>query len=224
MGATLQFCSSSVASNVALTMKLIYFDMQGRAEFSRLLLAQAGVQYEDKRISQAEWEKMKPSMPFAELPALEVDGQTIVQSLAIARYIAKKHGLAGQGDMEAAKADMIVDGCSDFINKVVFPLHFEKDAGKKAALKEKMKTETFPKFLTQVGKVLNDNGGKFLVGGGITYADICVGSILHGVSKKFPDVWSQVSAKAPKLAAHMEMVFAQPNIKKWVESRPKNEN
>ena len=34
----------------------------------------------------------------------------------------------------------------------------------------------------------------------------------------------QVSAKAPKLAAHMEMVFAQPNIKKWVESRPKNEN
>ena len=36
---------------------------------------------------------------------------------------------------------------------VVFPLHFEKDAGKKAALKEKMKTETFPKFLTQVGKV-----------------------------------------------------------------------
>ena len=36
---------------------------------------------------------------------------------------------------------------------MVFPLHFEKDAGKKAALKEKMKTETFPKFLTQVGKV-----------------------------------------------------------------------
>merc|ERR1712186_288615 len=135
--------------------------MQGRAEFSRLLLAQAGVKYEDKRISQAEWEKLKPTMPFAELPALEVDGQTIVQSLAIARFIAKKHGLAGNGDMEAAKADMIVDGCSDFINKVVFPLHFEKDAGKKAALKEKMKTETFPKFLTQVGKVLNDNGESF---------------------------------------------------------------
>ena len=36
---------------------------------------------------------------------------------------------------------------------MVFPLHFEKDAGKKAAMKEKMTTETFPKFLTQVGKV-----------------------------------------------------------------------
>ena len=41
-------------------------------------------------------------------------------------------------------------------------------------------------------QVLNDNGGKFLVGGGITYADICVASILQGVSKKFPDVWTTV--------------------------------
>merc|ERR1712224_892357 len=85
--------SSSAAARLHLesdvaffTMKLIYFDMQGRAEFSRLLLAQAGVQYEDKRISQAEWEKLKPTMPFAELPALEVDGQTIVQSLATWRW------------------------------------------------------------------------------------------------------------------------------------------
>ena len=54
-------------------MKLIYFDMQGRAEFSRLLLAQAGVKYEDKRISQAEWEKLKPSKGYAGLgPTLKI--------------------------------------------------------------------------------------------------------------------------------------------------------
>ena len=35
----------------------------------------------------------------------------------------------------------------------MLPLYIEKDAGKRAALKEKMKKETFPKFLTQVGKV-----------------------------------------------------------------------
>ena len=34
------------------------------------------------------------------------------------------------------------------------------------------------------------------MGGGITYADICVASILHGVSKRFPDVWSQVCMQA----------------------------
>ncbi len=44
------------ASNI----KLIYLDMQGRAEFTRILLAQAGIPYEDKRLSKEEWEKMKP--------------------------------------------------------------------------------------------------------------------------------------------------------------------
>lgn len=42
-------------------IKLIYFNSKGRAELSRLILAQAGVKYEDKRIDKEEWAKMKPS-------------------------------------------------------------------------------------------------------------------------------------------------------------------
>ena len=80
---------------------------------------------------------------------------------------------------------MIVNACSDFLNKEMFPLNFEKDAGKKAVLREKMKRETLPKILRQVGGYLNDNSGKFMVGAGITYADICFGSALHGVRKRF---------------------------------------
>ena len=81
----------------------------------------------------------------------------------------------------ASRAEVIVDGCLDFLYREVFPLNF----GKKAVLREKMSKETLPKILTQVGKVLNDNGGKFMVGAGITYADICFGSALHGVRKRF---------------------------------------
>ena len=42
-------------------IKLIYFNSKGRAELSRLILAQAGVEYEDKRVEKGEWAKMKPS-------------------------------------------------------------------------------------------------------------------------------------------------------------------
>ena len=42
-------------------MKLIYFDARGRAELSRLILAQAGQEYEDCRIKRDEWPAMKPS-------------------------------------------------------------------------------------------------------------------------------------------------------------------
>ena len=42
-------------------IRLIYFDSKGLAEVARLILAQAGVEYEDVRITQEEWPKLKPS-------------------------------------------------------------------------------------------------------------------------------------------------------------------
>ncbi len=41
--------------------KLTYFDLQGRAETSRLLLVYGGVQWEDERIEFDKWPAMKES-------------------------------------------------------------------------------------------------------------------------------------------------------------------
>jgi glutathione S-transferase len=54
-------------------------------------------------------------MPFGQVPVLEVDGQFLSQSYAIARYIARKHGLAGQDDWEQAQVDMYADCIKDFM-------------------------------------------------------------------------------------------------------------
>ncbi len=42
-------------------VKLVYFKTEGRAEVIRIILSQAGVDFEDKRLSKEEWEAMKPS-------------------------------------------------------------------------------------------------------------------------------------------------------------------
>ena len=39
--------------------KLYYFDIRGRAEITRLLFKQAGVEFEDKRLTKEEWVAMK---------------------------------------------------------------------------------------------------------------------------------------------------------------------
>jgi len=44
-----------------MSYKLTYFNGRGRAELSRLIFAQAGVQYEDVRVEHSDWPQLKPS-------------------------------------------------------------------------------------------------------------------------------------------------------------------
>lgn len=52
-------------------------------------------------------------MPYGKVPLIEIDGQSLNQSVAICRYLAKKVGLLGQSDFDAAEADSVVDTISD---------------------------------------------------------------------------------------------------------------
>ena len=42
-------------------VKLTYFNLKGRAEPARLILAYAGVDFDDCRVTSEEWQKLKPS-------------------------------------------------------------------------------------------------------------------------------------------------------------------
>ena len=102
-------------------VKLTYFNLRGRAEPSRLLLAYGGIKYEDCRLTPAfqdpkEWSELKPKTPYGSLPLLEWDGTVIAQSMAVARFIAREVGLAGRCNMESAQIDEIIDAINDMVN------------------------------------------------------------------------------------------------------------
>jgi len=109
-------------NNKMVNYKITYFNLRGRAELARLVLHQAGVSFEDYRFGPGEWPTAKPSkfiilfnfihffkkfylliqmficiidMPFGQVPVLEEDGKMLAQSITIARYLARQHGLAG---------------------------------------------------------------------------------------------------------------------------------
>lgn len=70
--------------------KLTYFDVPGRGRITRYLFLLAGIEFEDNRISFEAWPELKPKTPLGQMPYLDVEGQeTIVQSVAIERYVAK---------------------------------------------------------------------------------------------------------------------------------------
>ena len=41
--------------------KLVYFNSKGRAEVVRLMFAEAGIEFEDKRVQEEDWPQLKPS-------------------------------------------------------------------------------------------------------------------------------------------------------------------
>lgn len=50
---------------------------------------------------------------FDQVPILEIDDFRLSQSMTIARYIARKNGLYGSNEEEAARCDEVVDGVRD---------------------------------------------------------------------------------------------------------------
>lgn len=54
------------------------------------------------------------AMPMGQMPVLEVDGHRVHQSISMARYVAKRVGLAGANDWENLIIDTAVDTVNDF--------------------------------------------------------------------------------------------------------------
>lgn len=65
------------------------------------------------------------------MPFLEFEGQVLPQSMTIARFLARETNLAGKNNAEQAKADAIVDSCSDGFNGFMSKVFSIKDQNAK---------------------------------------------------------------------------------------------
>src|SRR5881394_1436203 len=94
-------------SNEPSTPRLTYFGIRARAEVIRLILEETGTPYRERRIGEAEWPALKPTMPFEHLPIYEEGELLIPHSHAIYRYLARKHDLYGGNESERIRCDVV---------------------------------------------------------------------------------------------------------------------
>merc|ERR1712212_418150 len=72
-------------------IKFSYFDMEAKGELTRLLLHAGNFDFEDHRIPFEDWPgKHKSATTFGQLPMLQWDGEELAQSMAIARFVARR--------------------------------------------------------------------------------------------------------------------------------------
>lgn len=197
--------------------KVIYFNAKGRAESIRYVFAQAGVKYEDVRVTGEEFGKMKPSLPAGSLPVLEVDGERLSGSGEITRYLAEKFGLAGANEWENAQLASIMDVLSD-LQSCVIPVFWGKDDAAKAEAKKKLLEESIPKYFGGLEKRIkaNNSPGGWAYGNKITYVDMKISLTLDRLLGLDPAVGDAY----PTLKKLSDMVKEQPKIAEWIKNRP----
>jgi len=213
---------------MAPVVKLTYFNVHGKGELIRFLLHAGKVEFEDCRVGFTEWGELKPTTLLGQLPILNWDNVELVQSNAIARFVAKKVGLAGNTEEEFVYADMMLEHTVDFIKEII-KVRFDKDAAAKQSKAEEFLTKFVPNWLSGAEKMLKARGGKYYSGNQLSFGDLAAAHVLYWLGwdqeKAFTDVTGcesrfKILDGYPLVKANFEMVKSVPEIKAYMESRP----
>jgi glutathione S-transferase len=199
------------------TPLLTYFDVRGRAEVIRLILEETATHYRERRIQVDEWPALKPSLPFGQLPTYEEDDIYIVQSHAIYRYLARKHGLHGASEREHVRCDIVEEAFVD-AQSTIGSFYWSPEFAKK---RDEFEATTLPELLGKLQRLLEQNnaGAGFWVGDQLTLGDFVAWHALDYVRP-----FSQRTLnRFAKLNAFKERFESRPRIAAYLSSkrRPK---
>lgn len=96
-------------------------------------------------------------------------------------------------------------------------LIMEKDAVKKAAIRDHFITVQVPKYFSTFDKNLADNGGKYLVGNCITWIDFFAAYYFDFIENI---VALSILDDYPHVKFYTKSILNIPQIKHWIEIRP----
>jgi len=205
--------------------------IQGRGEYVRLALEEAGAAYEDMArvegdgVIEALAEKI--DTPSFAPPVLK-DGDVVVgQTSAILFYLGDKLGLAPQDErlklwtqqIQLTIADFVLEG-HDVHHPVGMGKYYEEQKPESLRRAEEFREQRVPKFLKWFETILERNpaGPEFLVGDRVSYADLSLFQVMEGLHYAFPKLMGRISKDYPKLEALRERVRQRPNIANYLMS------
>eukprot|EP00904_Undaria_pinnatifida_P011733 jgi/Undpi1/7690/HiC_scaffold_23.g10163.m1 len=185
---------------------LNYFGIPARGEATRVALAVAGVDFEDKRMSFAEF----GASEFKTVPVYQMDGTDYTQSTALLRYAGKLGGLYPEDPLQALKVDEIVMILEDvFIN--LFGTMGEKDEEKK--LKDLLEDAA--------SKLEANTGSPFFIGDSLTIADVQLHAVVATVQLGFLTgiPTTMIEDICPSLKALDDAVLEHPKVKAYYATK-----
>jgi len=212
--------------------------IQGRGEFIRLALEEAGAKYIDiaRRAESSGMgvtamirlmdSKQSSHPPFAP-PFLKAGDLIIAQTANILQFLGPRTGLVGADESSRIWAHQLQLTISDFVTEVHDTHHpisgslYYKDQKTEA----KKRAEDFiqarlPKFFDYFERVMDCNpfGDQFMVGAELTYVDLSIFQIIEGLRYAFPRTMKKIESNYPRLFNLHHRVSLRPPIARYLKS------
>ena len=214
--------------------ELYYWDgIQGRGEFVRLALAEAGVAYGDAARTRGGEAKMFVLMDGARLktppfapPFLKAGKLVIGQTANILMYLGAHHRLAPRDEAGRLWTHQLQLTLSDFVveihdthHPIASSLYYEDQKKEAKRRTEIFLDERVPKFLGYFETVIGKSKGPFLLGKRLTYADLSLFQVMAGLRYAFPKAMARRETDWPRVIALHEAVAKRPRIKAYLNSQ-----
>jgi glutathione S-transferase len=202
------------------TYKLSYFDFDGgRGEPIRIAFHAAGIEFEDDRLSFAEFGEMRGRTRFNAVPVLEIDGAAVTQSNGLNRYVGKLAGLYPKDDLQALYCDEVLGAVEDTYHHIVRTFGLEGDELK--AARKKFTDGWLSVCLRGLDELLARGGGNYFADNRLTVADLKVAvqtrSLIAGNLDHVPT--DLVQQLAPCLVDHHKRIESDPVVVAYYSSR-----
>jgi glutathione S-transferase len=212
--------------------------IQGRGEYVRLALEDAGADYIDIALVSEKkgggvpalmrWleapDVMRP--PYAP-PFLKAGRQIVGQTANILFFLGPKLGLAPRdaagrlwtNQLQLTIADFVAEA-HDTHHPIAGALYYEQQKREAKRRTKDFIAARIPKYLGYFERVLERNSrGDGLVGERITYADLSLAQVVAGLRYAFPKASKAALDQYPRVSALHDEVFARPRLKRYLKSK-----
>ncbi len=218
-----------------MNVTLIYLDYPfWRIELARIPLFIGGISFNDRRITLEEFRSAKETgflkdgtkLPFHQIPCLVVDGVSIAQTGAIARFCGKLSGLYPSEDsISCALIDQFIDFVTDLTNLVYIPSNSPLTEDEKIQHRRILAEGELKRKLDMLEDNISANQ-TWIVGKEMTIADI---AIWRGIGWLASDLVAGIPqpyfVNYPKITKIFKNVDNHRKICEWVrKTYPSNYN
>ena len=193
--------------------QLLYFDIRGRAEPIRMLLAFLEVDFEDVQITLEQWSNARADTPFSRMPVYREDELEIPETFAILAYLGRRHDLCGETETDRIRCDVTIEAWRDYGNRVAnaFGALSESEDARRHFVSEEQ-----PALLADLQSFYLKKPAEsdFWAGRSATICDFAAFHLIDGLTGQFP----AMLAKFPALESFHRFFSGIPKVKQYLES------